>query len=260
MSLVLGIFIQDVTGGGGEKLISDNVRSVLMSNDSNCISDDVNRNHCDSLFHHVLANATSNGLINVMTNVMLLSVISLVDLENITIMGHDNPTVNCNNTGGIHFDHCHNCTITGITWEKCGIANGSKPAMELYNCTNVVIENCFFLYSVTQSITLSEMSGNVTINHCMFAFNNHFKWHGVAIHYLSKRNHRSKFQFKITQCNFTHNGVTNNQSIVCIGPSSNKHLEHILLIDSVFLNNKGRPIYISHQNVFVSGDILIRGI
>ena len=261
VSLVLSIFIQDVTGGlgGREKSFGDNGQSVLMSSDRNCISDDVYRNHSDCPFHHVLASVTSNGLINVMTDVMLLSVISLVDLENITIIGHDNPTVNCNNTGGIYFDHCHNCTITGITWEKCGTANGRKPAMELYNCTNVVIENCSFQHSVTQSITLSEMSGDMTIDHCVFAFNNHFKRHGVAIHYLSKINHHSKFQFKITQCNFTHNGVNRKQSIVYIGPSTNKHLEHILLIDSVFLNNKGRAIYISHQNVFVSGDILIKG-
>ena len=118
VSSVLGIFIQDAMGGGGEKSFSDNDQSVLMSSDRNCISDDAYRNHSDCPFHHVLASVTSNGLINVMTDVMLLSVISLVDLENITIIGHDNPTVNCNNTGGIHFDHCRNCTITGITWEN----------------------------------------------------------------------------------------------------------------------------------------------
>ena len=32
-----------------------------------------------------------------------------------------------------------------------------------------------------------------------------------------------------------------------------------ILVNSVFLNNKGTPIYISKQNVLVSGDILIKG-
>ena len=158
-------------------------------------------------------NVNSNGLVNITANVMLLSVISLVDLENISIIGHDNPTVNCNNTSVIYFDHCHNCTITGITWEKCGTANGNKPAIKLYNCSNIVIESCSLQHSVTQVMALSEILGNVTISGCMLGFNNHFKGNGVAIHYSSKIiiSHRSKFQFKITQCNFTHNGVTNKQ-------------------------------------------------
>ena len=76
-------------------------------------------------------------------------------------------------------------------------------------------------------MALSEILENVTISGCMLGFNNHFKGNGVAIHYSSKIiiSHRSKFQFKITQCNFTHNGVTNKQSVVYIGPSSNKDME-----------------------------------
>ena len=264
---LLFIFIQDVTGAEEDNLASDNEDYIdasrgsgqiaLMSSDSNC--GDVYTYHSDCSFHHVLTNVTSNGVINITTHVMLVSVISLVDLENITIIGHDNPTVNCNSTGGIHFVHCHNCTIKGIKWEKCGTLNGSKPAMELYNSSNIIIESCSFYHSITQAIALSEMLGNVTVSGCVFAFNNHFEDHGVAIHYSSKASHHSKFQFKITQCNFTYNGVTSEQSIVYIGPSSNKHMEQILLINSVFLNNQGTSIYISHQKVFVSGDILIKG-
>ena len=126
--------------------------------------------HSDCSFHHALANVTSNGLIDVTTDVMLLSIISLVDLENITIMGHDNPTVNCDNTGGLHFVRCHNCTIIGITWQKCGTSNGRKPAIELYNSSNIIIESCSFQHSVTQAISLSEMLGNVTISGCMLKF------------------------------------------------------------------------------------------
>lgn len=58
--------------------------------------------YCPSL-DNVLTNLTSNGLINITTNMELLSFIVFADLANITITGHNNPTVNCSNSGGIHF-------------------------------------------------------------------------------------------------------------------------------------------------------------
>ena len=264
--LLLLIFIQDITEIVKGNPISDNEdysgansgsgQSALM-NSNNC--NVAYSNYSDCSFHSELIGLTSNGLINVTTNVMLLSVIQLQDLQNILIIGHNNPTVNCDNVGGIYFDHCRNCTITGITWEKCGNRSGSKPVMELYNSSNIIIQNCSFLSSATQSIALSEMSGNVTINGCTFTFNNYYEDHGVAIHYLSKLQQHSKFQFTISNCNFTHNGVASNQKIVYIGSTSNNHKEEIFLYNSVFINNQGIPIYILNQNVFVRGIILFEG-
>ena len=69
---------------------------------------------CNSL-DHALANLTSNVLINITTDVMLSSLIKLSDLQNISIIGHNNPTVNCKHLGGIHLTSCHNCIIEGIT-------------------------------------------------------------------------------------------------------------------------------------------------
>ena len=66
---------------------------------------------------------------------MLLSFISLVGLEDITIIGYENPTINCNNAGGIYFENCTNCTIVGITWENCGNRNDSKPVIVIYRAT-----------------------------------------------------------------------------------------------------------------------------
>ena len=57
---------------------------------------------CPSL-HNGLANLTSNVLINITTDIGLFLIIPLVNLANITITGHNNPTVNCSNSGGIHF-------------------------------------------------------------------------------------------------------------------------------------------------------------
>ena len=56
---------------------------------------------CNSL-DHALASLTSNVLINITTDVMLFSLINTFNVENVSIIGHNNPTVNCKAAGGIH--------------------------------------------------------------------------------------------------------------------------------------------------------------
>ena len=92
--LSLFIFIEDITGIEEENLVSDNEeyiytactymswgsgQSALMSNDRNC---DAHTYDFDCSIHHALANVTNNGLIDVTTHMMLLSVISLGHLDN----------------------------------------------------------------------------------------------------------------------------------------------------------------------------------
>ena len=242
------ILFQYVTGT--EKDFSENG----MKNDS---SPDAFSSYSDRSFHYELATLTSNGVVTITNNVMLLSVIQLVGLENISITGHDNPTVNCDNAGGIHFDNCHNCTVIGITWEKCGTKSDSKPALRLYNSSDIIIQNCSFQHSVARAVALSEMSGKVIINSCKFLFN-YFKGHGTAINYYNK--HLDvQYQFTIINCNFTHNGISIVKSIVYIGSSSNSSLKQMYFMNSVFSNNKGIPLYISHQRIVASGKILFNG-
>ena len=45
----------------------------------------------------------SNVLINITSDVGLFLIIRLVNVANITITGHNNPNVNCTNSGGMHF-------------------------------------------------------------------------------------------------------------------------------------------------------------
>ena len=44
---------------------------------------------------HALANLTSNVLINITTDVTLSSLVRVSNLENVSLIGHNNPTVNC---------------------------------------------------------------------------------------------------------------------------------------------------------------------
>ena len=99
------IFIEDVTGIEKRTPIRDDEIYTSGSSgsgqNSNC--DDVYTNYSDCSFQHELASLSSDGLINITTDVTLLSIMTLVGLENIRIIGHNNPTVNCDDAGGIHF-------------------------------------------------------------------------------------------------------------------------------------------------------------
>ena len=71
-------------------------------------------------FVDLLVNVTSNVSMYVTTDMVLPSVIQLIHLENIAVIGYNNPTVQCGYSGGLHFVSCHNITIEDITWNECG--------------------------------------------------------------------------------------------------------------------------------------------
>ena len=257
---LLLILIQDVKGIGESSGDQDH-SSVGSGNGQSILTIDL-RSYCglftnfsDCALDHQLGNLTSNGLINITADVLLLSIVPLVALENVSIIGHNNPTITCDNSGGMYLDSCHNCTIKGITWEKCGNKTDSKPVIELYNSSNIIIQNCSFLLSQSQVIVLSEMSGNVSINSCKFVFNNYVEGNGTIIHYLSKiKYHFSALQLiMISDCNFTRNEASIDATIIYIGPSSNKSMEQIYFTNNSFFSNQGTPIYISYQKVIISG-------
>ena len=79
----------------------------------------LNRNCFDSI-NYTLTN--DHSVLNITCDVKLSLVIELTNLTNITIIGHNNPTIDCNNNGGLHFISCSNVTIKGINWNltrKC---------------------------------------------------------------------------------------------------------------------------------------------
>ena len=269
ITFLLLVFLQD-TEGFEERNLNNDSESTNCNGSSQSISsiqDGVfaNRSSSDNDcgeyqddFHHELVNLTSNSQINITTDVMLLSFVSLVGLEDIAIIGYDNPTINCNNAGGIYFENCNNCIIVGVTWENCGGKNDNKPVIELHNSSDITILNCTFQHSLTQALVFSGISGNVTISNCKFAFNNESVGHGTALYYASRLIHDFKFQFNISNCNFIENGI-NGKSVVYISSLNNKSMELIFFTNVSFLNNQAVPIYISHQNVFADGNVLFKG-
>ena len=205
--------------------------------------------------YNKLVHLTSNSLINITYDVTISSIIPLVGLSNITILGHNNPTVYCNNYGGLHFMSCNNCTIEGITWKGCGGRknNGSKkihPVLQLSNSSDIVIKYCWIQNSVGQAIVLSGTSGEVIIEYCKFLYNKQYRDHGTAIYYSSSI---SYVNLTIANCEFLGNSYA--KSVVYIGPffTNILHTSDIHIQDSSFCFNNGVPIYVSNQKVNIKG-------
>ena len=248
----------DVTIDEEDNTIARAVRSdpIYIFENSCCINGNCS---CPSLYN-ALANLTSNFIINITSDVNLFSIISLFDLANITITGHKNPTVNCNNSGGLQFMSCSNCTINGITWKQCGARNisaddgKSYPVLQLSNSSNITIQNCSFLHSKGQAVVLSGISEDVNINFCNFLHNKEYKGHGIAIHYLSSNKLMDvPFKFKINGCNFYYNERA--KSLVYFDQSSTKLCGYLNLQNSKFHGNKGVPIYLSNQDIYINGNL-----
>ena len=202
---------------------------------------------CNSL-DQALANLTSNVLINIMTDVTLSTLIERSDLQNISIIGHNNPIVNCKNDTGIHFKLCHNCIIEGIFWNRCG--STTIAGLKLNDPSNVTIQNCSFELSLGQVIVLSEVSGNVNINNCNFVNNGQYRDHSTAIHYLSKDS-ASNIVFNIKNCKFNHNRYA--KSLIYI-----KNLfecGNVTLHNAIFHDNKGVSIYLINQKLYLNGRV-----
>ena len=203
---------------------------------------------CNSL-DHALANLTSNVLINITTDVTLSLLIERSALYNVSIIGHNNPIVNCKNASGIHFKFCHNCIIQGISWNKCGSA--TKAGLMLNDYSNIAIQNCSFQHSLGQVIALSEVSGNVNINNCNFVNNTQYTDHGTAIHYYSNDS-TSNLVFYINNCNFSHNKHA--KSLVYA--ENRIQYSNLTLCNATFQDNEGVSIYLVNQKIYLNGKVL----
>ena len=101
VSVIFMTFVQGFEESSGDKDYSNTLGSGsgqgIFSNESindvNCDPYTLNYSNCS--FRHKLVNLANNGLVILTNDVMLLSVVPLVGLENIAIIGNDNPTVNC---------------------------------------------------------------------------------------------------------------------------------------------------------------------
>ena len=238
------------------ELISDHEDFFTSGEDDNSLICCVYGNCSCSSLDHALANLTSNVLINITTDVILSLIVTVSDLENVSIIGHNNPTVNCRNVGGIHFTFCSNCIFQDITWDGCGTESGA--GLMLTDSFNITIGNCSYQHSKGQAVLLSEMSGDVNISHCNFLQNNYYRGHGAAIHYSSSNGvstHNKLSMFTISDSNFVHNYA---KSLVYIETTVTKHDNNINFLSVKFCDNHGVSVYAVNHNLYLNGNILFQ--
>ena len=259
--MILGVLVQYVNGNQRiihvSELPNDRKDSVTSGEDDNSLICCVYGNcSCNSL-DHALANLTSNVLINITTDVTLSSLVRVSDLENVSIIGHNNPTVNCISAGGIQFTFSHHLIIEDITWNGCGTENHTEPGLKLSNSSNVIIRNSTFQNSIGQAVVFSELSGEVDIKDCNFMNNYNYKGHGALIHYTSQATSQcSRHYFMISNCNFTYN---EGASLVYIEHRySECNDNNITFYCTNFYSNKGISIYIVNQRVCFYGNSLFQ--
>ena len=207
---------------------------------------------CNSL-DYALASLTSNVLINITTDVTLSSLIVRSDLQNVSVVGLNNPTVNCK-TGGMHFTFCHNCIIQGITWDGCGTEINHdliEPGIRLIYSSNVTIQNCCFQHSIGQAFVLTEVSGDINVDKCNFVNNSHYRGHGAVIQYSPNHSRNfTQFAFKFNNCNVTNNRY--GKSLVYIGNRLLKY-NKIIFYNCAFSNNDGVSVYVINQKIVLNG-------
>ena len=115
----------------------------------------------------------------------------------------------------------------------------------------------FPTFNRTSSCILSELTGDVNINHCQFVYNSHYRDHGAAIHYSSSNvtNHPQPL-LTISNCNFTNNKGA--QSLVYIENRITEHADNVMLYYSNFSHNQGTSIYGINQKLSLSGKLLFQ--
>ena len=228
-----------------------NFYSSKNNNPSHSTTCHIESESCYSLFDQALANISSNSMINITTNSTLSFHNILQGLQNIQIIGYNNPTVYCTTIiGALQFISCTNCIIRGITWSGCGgiVHDNNYPVLEFDSSSNVKIEKCTFKRSKGQTIVLSGMTGDVTINDCQFYNNKYLGNAGGAVIDIAKQ---GNYQVNVTvrNCNFTDNEGTS--SIISINQSTDGDIS---FHDFIFSNNIGTAIYLNHQDLHLYGE------
>ena len=62
---------------------------------------------------------SNNTVIIISADIVLSSKVKFEQVNNVTIIGQGNPTVNCNDIGSMKFVSCNNVTIEGVSWRFC---------------------------------------------------------------------------------------------------------------------------------------------
>ena len=112
------------------------------------------------------------------------------NFTNLSLIGYNNATIDCNFLRSLHFKNCNNITIENITWINCGSDINRRPiiaavpdnhnhidhnvfysynyGIKLETCSSVNLKNCTFIGS---KVGIFSASGDVHIDRVSFLSN-----------------------------------------------------------------------------------------
>ena len=213
----------------------------------------------DSLNTHILQHT---NIVKITGKEWILSSAIKIDLvtnvtpyqRNISIIGHNNPTVICVSGGRLELRHHYYLIIEGIIWIGCGGYSDILTPVILFefhtsnqNDYTITIQNCSFQHSIAPAVAYfqNKENMNITINHCNFINGSHHRGQGVAIYYASLYG-----KVTINNCNFSYNGFA--KSIIYV-----KSFAKVYINNSNFYSNQGVSVYLSKYSILhIHGKVL----
>ena len=207
--------------------------------------------HCQNI-----EDISNNAVVAITETMTLYKLTQFIGLVNISLIGYNDSYVEFINDGGLQFTYCSNLTITNLTFIKKenNISSNTTPQLKFYGSSNITIQRCSFQHSIVQAVELSEISGDVNINHCKFINNTYSqRIHGAAIRYTSNCTTDSKSRLTINDCHFGNN--LGHKNLISLEGNNNDTWCGANLYNSKFNNNQGGCIYLSEMDLYIKRTI-----
>ena len=192
-----------------------------------------------------------NSKVSVTDDLIIDPPINLEMLENISFIGFNNTTI----TGELQFMSCRSLKIKDLTWKQPSRKNlRLNSSLTFSHVYNIMVSDCSFQNLIGQVISLSNVSGYVSIIHCNFKHNRHSisEQTDDALIYYKPNNTDITTMFTIENSSFNDNEYS---SLIFLEPSSKKS-DRVVLSDSMFTYNQGSCIYGTYQNLYIKKKVL----
>ena len=179
----------------------------------NCSSNNTILRCLCSSFQSALNHVENNSVVYILTNSVTLQSKVVVDcLHNISIVGADSSTVECDNTGCLQFESCSNLSIENVVWNNCSCRNDALPAgISIQKSENLHLQNCKHQNSLSTAVYLENVCGTINFDHVSFqsnrkdALSNTTSTAGLEINNVGDNCHYNTLSISISNSLFSNN-------------------------------------------------------
>ena len=211
-------------------------------------------------FALALEQACNNTEIKIASSIDLLHNVQFGSVSNITITGYNNPTVKCDNKGGLVGNYFGSIKIQNVTLDRCN-------EILIGNFTHVYMINCHFQNFNSINLT-SDSSSSVCIHRATFTYGSvhieaasveidNSNFHGSTSDGLVVFGNSHRYliiPITISGCNFTNNY---GYSVKCIGyASTSESMPQLKIMSSNFSSNRNSAVFLEFSNVTLSQDLI----